>query len=109
MKSDLLTLAIGLVSGVAAGAVFFGGLYLVTQWIPRVRRPVLLMTLSFVGRIAAVLIAAWGVGTILGAWSLLAYLVGITLARIVLVRIVRPEDADAGGDHAPAARPGEGV
>ena len=89
MNVDPLSLAVGLTVGLAAGTVFFGGLYLATKSLMRVRRPAILMLTSLVVRFAIVLLAAWLIGTALGPWSLLAYLVGITVARIALVRFAR--------------------
>ncbi|MFP4114133.1 MAG: ATP synthase subunit I [Spirochaetota bacterium] len=89
MNVEFVAIAVGLAGGFASGAAFFGGLYATTSRIARARRPGLLVTASFVVRTVVVLAAAWLVGTSFGPWSLLAYLVGITAARIVLVALAR--------------------
>lgn len=89
MNLDAWALLIGIAAGVAAGALYFGGLYATTRRMATSRRPALLTVFSFVGRTLAIVASAVLVATILGAWSLLAFAVGLTVARIVLVTLVR--------------------
>jgi F1F0 ATPase subunit 2 len=95
MRLELLSLSLGLIGGIAAGGAFFGGLYLSTQRLAKARHPALLMIAGSILRVAVVLVGAWIVATMLGLWSVLAYLVGITGARIILVQLVRSGTSDA--------------
>ncbi|MFW5737533.1 MAG: ATP synthase subunit I [Spirochaetota bacterium] len=89
MSLDPGGLLLGVIAGLAAGALYFGGLYTTTRRFATSRRPGLLMALSFVGRTLAIVGTAILVATSLGAAPLLAFAVGLTIARIVLVTRVR--------------------
>lgn len=82
---DLGLLAVATSAGLAAGAVFFGGLYLTTRRLSAARRPMLLTITSLATRSALVLVGAWWIGTRLGLPAILGYLVGVTAARVALV------------------------
>jgi F1F0 ATPase subunit 2 len=89
MSLDPGGLLLGIIAGLAAGALYFGGLYTTTRWFATSRRPGLVMAFSFVGRTLAIVGTAILVATTLGAAPLLAFAVGLTLARVALIAWVR--------------------
>lgn len=86
---DMIGLAIAGVAGAALGAIFFGGLWLTVRALPVARHPAPLLLASAFGRSALALL---GLYLISGAsWQrLLAGLAGLTLARAIIVRRLRP-------------------
>lgn len=94
---DPLATAVALIAGLLAGTAFFAGLYFTTNRLARAARPGLLMVSSFVLRGALIIGVAWLVAETAAHWGLLAYLVGVTLARVAAVGVVhradRTEDA----------------
>ncbi|MFW5743366.1 MAG: ATP synthase subunit I [Spirochaetota bacterium] len=101
MSLDPGGLLLGVIAGLAAGALYFGGLYTTTRRFATSRRPGLLMALSFVGRTLAIAAAAVLVATTLGASPLLAFAVGLTLVRVGLVAWARcgPDGTDAAAER----------
>jgi F1F0 ATPase subunit 2 len=94
--SSVAAIPLGLVTGAIAGLVFFGGLLLTTRKIAESDRTVLLVVGSFLLRMAVVLAGAWATATYLGVWSIVGYLVGITLVRLFLVFRVKKEQQQEG-------------
>lgn len=80
-----IELGAGLVAGAAVGGLFFGGLSLTTRRLATASRPGLLVIASLVARTAVTVGAAIAVALRLGAEALLAFALGFTLTRIVLV------------------------
>ena len=86
----IVDITIGLVAGLAAGLVFFGGLRWTLDRLATVRRPVLLAVVSVVARtamVAGALVAVAG-GSIT---RVLAGLAGLILVRTAMVARVRRE------------------
>lgn len=82
LVSDIL---IGLIGGLVAGVVFFGGLRWTVGRLPGAKRPALLATVSFIVRsvvLAAVLVIA-GDGELV---RILVAVVGILVVRSLMVR-----------------------
>jgi F1F0 ATPase subunit 2 len=90
--SDVVGLVLAALAGVGLGLVYFGGLWLTLQRVPRSRSPALLAMVSFVGRTALMLV---GFYFVMGdSWQrLVACLVGVVAARVALVRRLGPADA----------------
>ena len=89
MMFDAYSLALGLVSGVVAGVVFFGGLSATTRLLNRSQSVGVLFVASFLLRAATVAGGAWFVATHGDQIGLLAYLFAIIGVRTVLVRRAR--------------------
>ena len=92
MSLDGHTIALSMAGGFAAGFFFFGGLYLTTQMLPRARRPGLLVFASLIVRTMIIGIGAWLVAAHASVPSLLAYMIGAIIVRILLVGYVRRPD-----------------
>lgn len=86
---DPIAVVLSLAGGLAVGGLFFGGLYLTTARLHRAEHPALLMVASFVGRAALVVAAAWFIAVTFGHWGLLGFVVGVTIARLVMVAMIR--------------------
>lgn len=90
----MLDVLIGLLLGVAAGVVFFGGLRWTVSRLPTARRPLLLTSASFLVRTAAVVVLLVTLGD--GQWlRILSGLGGILAARTAMVAVVRRRLAGA--------------
>ncbi len=73
-----------LVMGLALGAMYFGGLWSTVRNVPTMRLPALWLAVSFAVRMGMLLAGAYLVME--GRWErLAAYLIGILLARTLLV------------------------
>ncbi len=79
------TLAFGLALGLALGWFFFAGLWWTVQRVPTAQRPGALLLGSFLLR-TAVTLAGFLALVRLGAWPLLAALVGFLAARTIVTR-----------------------
>lgn len=89
MRSDTLFLIVALADGIGMGVVYFGGLWLTIQILPVSKYPSLIMACSFFIRIA---ITLFGLYCIIydGRWdSLLAFMSGFLLMRVILIRQLR--------------------
>ena len=83
---QLMTLfAAGVAIGVAAGLVFFGGLWWTTQRLTTTRRPGLLLTTSLITRLGALTVCLLAVARFDGA-ALIGALCGLIATRIVMTR-----------------------
>ena len=90
IQNEAVRFAFAFLAGIALGAAYFSGLWLTVRGLLRTRRPVLLLLVSFIGRMALVLIGFYFVMN--REWQqLLACLLGLLLARTLIVRRVRPE------------------
>jgi F1F0 ATPase subunit 2 len=89
MDLDGYAIALSLAGGFAAGFFFFGGLYLTTQMLPRARRPGLLVFASLTVRTIIFGGGAWLVAAHASVLSLVAYMVGAIIVRVLLVGYVR--------------------
>ncbi len=78
----------GLVAGLAAGAVFYGGLWLAVTALPRARHPVALVLGSFVLRGALVLGVLWWLAA-LSPLALAAGCAGLLASRVVTASVTR--------------------
>jgi len=83
-------LGFAVISGMALGLVYFGGLWLTVRRLPCVARPALLMACSYLGRLGVTITGFCVLGA--GSWQrLLALLCGFMVTRTVLVRICKPD------------------
>lgn len=87
---DGVALILALAAGLGIGVFYFGGLWLTVRRLPVTRQPALLMAASFLGR---TVVGMLGVYLVMGGElsRLLACLVGIIVARVILVHRLRPE------------------
>lgn len=92
VSNELIGIGVSAILGLASGVGFFGGLYVTTLALATARRPGLLVAASFFGRIALVILLAWPAARLGAQWGLLAYLVGITASRLLIVGRVRSAD-----------------
>lgn len=93
--SDLPNLVLGLVAGVVAGTAYFGGLWLTVRRLPESGRPALLMLVSYLVRMGLVLAGAL---LFRADWpQIVAYILGLTIARTILVRSLGSARARDGG------------
>jgi len=86
MMTDVEMALVGLLAGLALGAVFFGGLWLTTTRIHRSRNAVILAAGSFVGRLLISLAGLFLVARFAGIVGLVSALVGFMAMQIVFVR-----------------------
>jgi F1F0 ATPase subunit 2 len=86
---EIAALTLVFFTGVAIGAVFFGGLWWTVLKGVRTRRAALLFLISFLLRTTFVLIAFYLVGTA-HLDRLAACLLGFVLGRVLIVRLTRP-------------------
>jgi len=89
MNPDVYQLALAGAAGLAAGMVFFAGLYATTRMIATVKHPGAFAIASFVGRTAVAVVAAWFAARLAGPVGALAYLAAFTVVRVALVMRVR--------------------
>lgn len=83
---QLMTLfVVGLVIGLAAGLVFFGGLWWTTQRLALTRRPGLLLTTSLISRLGVLTVCLVIVARFDGA-ALIGALCGLVVTRITMTR-----------------------
>ena len=87
--SDAQWLFIAFVAGIGLGVFYFGGLWLTLRHVPQSRSPGLVTLVSFAGRTVLTLA---GMYCVMGrSWQrLVACLVGMIVARVVLVRRLGP-------------------
>ena len=100
MMSEIAQSLLAVMVGVGLGGMYFGGLWLTVRRLPHTHWPVPLLLGSMVGRIALTLVGFYLVMG--GRWErLLACLAGFILARVVLVRWLRPAHAvsESGNDE----------
>lgn len=96
--SGFPTLILALAAGLALGLFYFGGLWLTVRRLPGARRPTLLFVASFVGRTALTLLGFYLIMD--GSWDrMLACLLGVIIARQVLVFRLRPDRGAATGER----------
>jgi len=89
MESSSLQMAVAVLTGVALGLFFFGGLRLTVNWLKTTERPLLVAMTSFVVRLAIATAGFVFVGS--GRWErYAAALIGFFLMRIVLLRFWGP-------------------
>jgi F1F0 ATPase subunit 2 len=89
---DALRFVLSLLAGVVLGLIYYGGLWLTVSRLPKTPHPAGLAMASFVGRMAVLLA---GIYVVMGTrWEFaLACLVGVLVARTVLVRRIQPHNA----------------
>ncbi len=91
----ILPLILSLLAGVLLGGIYFGGLALTVRVLPRSSQPALLMLASYILRVAILLVGFYFVMG--GSWErLVACLVGFIIARMILIRAVKPAVFDTG-------------
>ena len=89
MSAGWIGLALALAGGMGLGALYFAGLWWTVRWLPEVGHPALLMMASLVTRLGGLLTGIWLLTD--GEWQrAAAALVGILLARVVVVRVLGP-------------------
>lgn len=81
----LVKLMLGSLSGAAMGGLYFGSLWAVVRRVPAASRPAWLVAGSYLVRLAALGLGFWAVLRLGGASTLLAALVGLLVARRVIV------------------------
>lgn len=92
LKVGIGQLTLALAAGAAVAAFYFGGLWLTVRRLATSRRPVLLTFGSFILRGAIAVAAMVWIARV--HWQLLpAVMAGFVLARVVMTRKLRPEDA----------------
>jgi F1F0 ATPase subunit 2 len=92
--NSVFFIAIALITGFAMGMFYFGSLWWTVRRLPKARRAGLFALGSLLVRTAAVLLVFYLVMG--GRWErLLACLAGFIVARIVLVRRLRPAERRA--------------
>ena len=95
---EWLELILPLVTGVALGTLYFGGLWLTVQKVSSTAYPGLLMIGSFFMRIGILLITFYWL--IMSSWTFLAVgLVGFLLARTALIHRLKPQKEIPAGEN----------
>ena len=90
--NDLLALLIAFAAGAALGAVYFAGLWATVRRVPEAKHPMLLLGLSLAARMTVLLAGLWLIGRD-GHWErLVAAMVGIVLARVLVMRRLPPQE-----------------
>ena len=88
--TDAVSLAVALAAGVAAGTVYFAGLWMTVRALPASRHPALVTFASFVFRLALAL-ACFLALVRTGGWTpTVTGLAGFLLARTLFVSRLRP-------------------
>lgn len=106
----LTAVALGLGAGAVLGAVYFAALWLTTRRIPGSRHPGLLVAVSYLARLALLGAGLFAVVRLGGAPALLAALLGVIMARHLIVSALRPHrGTGARGDPGAAAGRGRGT
>lgn len=86
---------VSLAIGAVLGAIYFAGLWITVRRLAITRQPALLMLVSFIGRVAVVLLGFYFVTD--GRWErLIACLAGFLLARTLLIRRLHDVGQDSG-------------
>jgi F1F0 ATPase subunit 2 len=81
----LVKVMLGSLSGAAMGGLYFGSLWAVVRRVPDASRPARLVAGSYLARLAALGLGFWAVLRLGGASALLAALVGLLVARRIIV------------------------
>jgi F1F0 ATPase subunit 2 len=88
MMNEMFNLAVGALAGIVLGGLFFGGLWWTVQKGVPSEQPALWFLGSLILRTAVVLLGLYFVAA--GSWQrLLAALLGLIVARFVVMRITR--------------------
>ena len=92
MNVEIFAVVIAFVTGLGLGLFYFGGLWLTVRQLPHTQRPVLLLVVSFLLRLAIALICFYlivkgdlGLQSLL---SLLSCILGFLIVRAILIRRV---------------------
>jgi len=86
---DWAALMLGLAIGAATSVVFFAGLRLGVRMAMRSSKPVGLLVLSSIVRIAALLGIGWLIAEQGGPWPLLGYAAAFVFVRFIAITIAR--------------------
>jgi len=93
-------LLLSLLAGCLLGAFFFGGLWWTVQKITESSRPYLISVISYIIRIAVVLVCFYLL--LQSGWqNLFAAMIGFIITRTVLAYKLKPERRLPGNDHKP--------
>lgn len=85
MMSDLVSLIVALIGGMALGAIAFGGLWWTVRRLPTAKSPALLTVSSLIARLGISVLGFYLIGA--GSWErLLACLAGYLVVRQILIR-----------------------
>ena len=87
MSFDWTAVVLGLVIGAATSAVFFVGLRMAVRLAIRSTKPVALLVLSSVIRIAALIGIGWLVAQQGGPWPLMGYAAAFLIVRFIVTTI----------------------
>ncbi len=92
--SESTTIVLSTLCGLAAGGVFFGGLWLSTVRIIQSQHRVGLVIGSFLLRSVVAVGLAWLAVHLAGQWGILTFLLGLTAVRFLLIGMARRKRAD---------------
>ena len=92
--SEATSIVAAALCGLAAGGIFFGGLWLSTAHLVRAQHRIVLVIGSFLLRSAIAVGLAWLAVRVAGQWGILAYLVSLTAIRFLLIGAARRKRAD---------------
>ena len=85
----MIPLVMSVVAGAMLGTIFFGLLWWTVRSLATSRRPALLAGISYPIRLAVLAVGLWTIAA--GDWQrLIAALVGLLLARSIIVRVTAP-------------------
>jgi len=95
--NEWLSLAPALMTGLALGAFYFGGLWLTVQWLRETRRPALLTLGSLIIRLGVSLLIMYQVAG--GQWARIGIcLLGFFVMRAILVQYWQPRTSTVAGE-----------
>ncbi len=88
MNYNLIQLSVVFLAGTVLGLIYFGGLWLTLRRIHKIRYPGLLLLISFVTRIATVMLAFYFV--MAGEWeNIVMCLAGFLVMRHFMIHIIQ--------------------
>lgn len=92
---DYLYLALSFLAGIGLGVMYFGGLWYTLRKLPTLSSPALVLFVSFWVRLGLLLLGVYLVSR--GHWQQIAVcLLGIVVARFIMVRWLLPRPAKNG-------------
>ena len=92
--SEVTGILLSAVCGLAAGAVFFGGLWFSVSRVVRSSHRMGLVLGSFLLRSAVTVGLAWVAVQLAGQWGILLFLITLTAVRFLLIGVARRKRAN---------------